>query len=201
AARVVVGPRVGRVLRQADAGVGRADHGQVGIGRDRNLGLGDARVERTHEPEQLGVTHHRLHVLGALLGVVAAVDGVVVADRLEREAFDRATGALDRVLDALQDGLALRPFGAGERQFHADVDLALNSPSRGPASPAGESYESGARHDGDRFQVPEWSHTVSPLRICWAPAAPSLFPRPLPGFRGESAPAGDAATRVADPIL
>ena len=94
---------------------------------DRDLHLGDGRVVRADDADDRGVRHERLHVLGALLLVVLAVDRVVERDDLELVAADAAglVGLVDGELRALEGRLAVGRRAARQRERDADLERPL----------------------------------------------------------------------------
>ena len=123
---VRLGPELlgGIALGQVRVRVGRRALEQAAVVRDRDLGLGNARVERADQGDDAGVVDRRLHVLGARLGIVGAVQRVV-EDRVDRqrvaiEATGRV-GFLDRQLDAVDDRIRRRLVAPLERKIDRDL--------------------------------------------------------------------------------
>ena len=109
-------------LGQAFVGVGRAALEQASLVADRDLDLGDARVERADDRDDLVEADDVAHVLGAGLRVVDPVHGVVEDDflgDLDLVAAGRAARFLDRELDAVDDRLGRRELAALLRELDA----------------------------------------------------------------------------------
>jgi hypothetical protein len=100
--------------------VRRAALEEPSLVRDRDLRLGHARVERSHDGQEVLVGHDRRHVARTRLGVVRAVDGII-EDRgvrdLDRVAASLALGILERELDAVDHRLRGRQLAALEREL------------------------------------------------------------------------------------
>ncbi len=126
---VRLGPdRLGRIaLGQVRVRVGRRALGQARRVGDRDLGLGDARVERA-DHRHVGLVRDDLgHVVGAGLRIVRAGAGKGVIE--DRRVGDRdrvpargATGLLERKADALDDRIGRSLLTALERELDGDLD-------------------------------------------------------------------------------
>src|SRR5439155_6744577 len=130
-ANVVYLVRVVRPVLQRVRGVGqprvrvrRAALEQARGVADRDLHLGDARVERPDHADDRCVGNERVQVRGALLRVVRPVDGVVLDVDVQRVSRDRIlrVGLLDGELDAVRGGLTVGRLGAAHRELGADLD-------------------------------------------------------------------------------
>src|SRR5579859_2215717 len=112
--------------RQARVGVGRANHRQASLRRDRDLGASNAAVEGADKGQDAVRRHHLLDVLRAGRPTVQARlwGDIVKVTHLQFETIRQARILHDRQIHPVLGWLALAAIRAGGGKFRANTDRA-----------------------------------------------------------------------------
>ena len=185
-------------LGDARGGVGRAALQQARLVGHRNLGHTDIRVVGADHGDHAGVCRERGDVLGALLGIVDAVDGVVLNAEVDVVAVDagRVVGIAQGELDAVEGRFAVGGFAAGQRQVDTELD-GLAGVATGAGTGAGVRASRRGDDHGRQCQCAERAYLHerllhSPRTFRGATQAPRPYQPSLDGRRGLGAAVTEA---------